>query len=88
MVGLLHDPDAFTRQAVVDSLSEKAIRDHLDEVFQMMLTDPDLNVREAGFRRFNALRKDTKPEDQIENLDSFSAVKWWNAHRSEMVNGK
>jgi hypothetical protein len=87
MLQLLHDRDPRTRQAVINSLSENALRTNLAAVFQMMTNDPDLNVREAGFRRFNALTG-AQPENQIQNLDNHAATAYWNAHRAELVKSK
>ncbi len=88
MLLLLHNADPSTRQAAFDSLSSAAIRSHLDEVVQILTSDPDLNVREAGFRRFNQARPDNNPEHQIQNLDNAAALQWWGTHRAEMLNTK
>lgn len=88
MMQLLHDPDPTARQAVIDSLSKSAILAHINEIIQIMTTDSDLNVREAGFRRFNEARPDNDPQHQIQNLDNLTALQWWSVHREEMLKKK
>ncbi|MGA2569708.1 MAG: hypothetical protein ABSF23_04250 [Terracidiphilus sp.] len=74
MVQLLRDSDPGTRQAALDSLPLPAGRGHIDEIVQIMTTDPGLNVRVAGFRRFNEARGASSPQDQIQNLDDYTAL--------------
>lgn len=88
MVQLLRDADPLTRKAALDSLSAPAVLAHLDEIVQIMTTDSDLGVREAGFTRFNQARHDDDPMHQIENLDNYSALQWWSSHRQEMLKKK
>lgn len=84
----LHDPDARARQTVLDTLPLDVLRKHLDELLSMMMTDPDLTVREAGFVRFNQLMLEHDSHNHVDNLDSFGAQQYFRLHRQEMLDGK
>lgn len=88
MLSLLQDADPGTRQAAIDSLSASAILAHMDQIVQIMTTDPDLSVRVAGFMKFNQARPDNNPQHQIQNLDNYTALQWWSAHRDEILKKK
>jgi hypothetical protein len=85
MLQLLSAPDAGTRQAVLDSLSPGSVEQNMDRIFQVMTNDPDLKVREAGFRRFSQARNEPDRAKQIQNLDNYSAAQWWFANRADFL---
>jgi hypothetical protein len=84
----LTDADSFSRQAALDMIPLEVLRKHLDELFKIMTTDPNLSVREAGFVRFNELIVAGTKIDHVENLDNYNANLYFVAHRQEMIDGK
>jgi len=75
MVQMLENGDPGNRQAALDQLSDNEIRHHLNQVVRIMTSDSDLNVREAGFRRFLRLKTgEDRPETHIEILDNAAAL--------------
>lgn len=88
MLKYLRDPDPWNRQAALDSLPLKVLRKHLDELYRIMTTDPNLDVRQSGFTRFKQLIRTGGQKANIENLDNYTAAKWYAAHRQEMIEGK
>lgn len=88
MLKYLSDADSFNRQAALDNLQVDVLRQHLDELFKVMTTDPNLSVREAGFIRFNQLMIAPTEKDHIESLDTYHAFQYYTAHRQEMIEGK
>jgi hypothetical protein len=84
----LKDENQFSRQTAIDSLPVAVLREHIDDLFTVMTTDPSLAVREAGFVRFNELMVEPEDKEHVDSLDNFRANLYFTAHREEMKSGK
>jgi hypothetical protein len=79
-IAFLQDSDALSRQAAVDSLGIEYWKNHMDQLFATMTSDPSLQVRTSGFVRFKGIT-----QMKYDALDNYNAVQWWGEHRKEFV---
>jgi hypothetical protein len=79
----LESKDALQRRAAIDELSPDYVKDHLDQLYDLMMSDPDLGVRTAAYIKFKSITG-----NNFLNLDSRAAANWWVKHRDEYVRPK
>jgi hypothetical protein len=77
---LLHNPEAFTREAALDSLNVDYWKKHLDDLFNIMTTDPSLDVRAGAYFIFAGIT-----QFKSDPLNNSIASQWWVQHRKDFV---
>lgn len=80
MIVYLQDPNAGTRQATIDSLSDDYWKEHLDQLFSVMTSDSEIRVRVSAYNRFRRITL-----IKTDALDNFTLSQWWTIHRKEFV---
>jgi large-conductance mechanosensitive channel len=79
----LQSNEALQRRAAIDELTPDYVKDHLDQLFGIMTSDPDLGAREAAYQKFKSVTG-----NNFLNLDNATAISWWTKHRDEFVKPK
>jgi hypothetical protein len=79
----LQSNDALSRRAAIDELTPDYVKGHLDQLYGIMTSDPDLGAREAAYQKFRIVSG-----NNFLNLDNGRAAIWWTKHRDEFVKPK
>ena len=80
-IDYLKSTNPLEREAAINQLSQEYVKDHIEEIFQMMISDQSLEVREASYIKCKAFTK-----ADFLNLDMSGALQWWSEHSKEFIN--
>lgn len=77
-IKLIHSSDPLQRRAAIDGSSNDYFKSHLTDLYELMLSDPALDVREAAYVKFKQITG-----ARFLNLDSEAAIEWRSRHSKD-----